>query len=989
MPARDGALRVLRAAQAANVRRVVLTSSFAAIGYGHGGPGHAFTENDWTDLSGAQHVAPYPKSKTLAERAAWDYVAGDGAGLELAVVNPVGIFGPMLGSDAGTSLELLRRMLDGKVPGLPRLSFGIVDVRDVADLHVRAMTHPDAAGERFLAISGDFMSLKDMAVALKAGLGERARKVPTRELPDWLVRLVGRFDSGVGQLATELGTSKHATSAKAQQLLGWSPRSREEALIASAESLLAGRPLADLGYGPPATSRPPTQVAATVIARSRAAWSAAEPEGSSGSASSSARSAGMPSWTVPWPSTDAASASRGVSACSGCHGRPVVGRAVHGGGHGQPRVQRGDRRVGAERELDAGVEHRAEHEAAVGPVRPALLGDVAVVEQVRRLHARPQAEPGHARRRRRGSSAGRARSSRAPPVAAYAASASCTAASPIAWVATSRPCSVATGQQRRRSSAGGRGWAAPLPGRVGVRRAAPRRAGVERAVGDDLQRPHRHAGRRRPAAGRRCAARRRGTPSGCRRRRRSAPAAGAAPAAERAAQSAGPLVELQVDQPDDPERRGGAPACAGTASGPVVRRARPARSSRTYAANHSVSATTPCRGGRAPGRPAPAELTHAWWPSPLIRTTGRSPETRSSSSTVGGRVPRRRAVTPADHRGVRVARAAARSPGPAPPPRTGCAARSSRAEVIAHWPRWTCWSHSPGISHRPWPSYSGTPAGRSRPDADLGDPLVLDAHVDGLAPVTGPRHQLDQPHAAQQETRHGANANGAATPGAMAWRGTGAAPRPGTGRLRGPGSPSPPPRPSAPAAPSRAPLGGARPAYPQAIPSHRAAGPRRSRRCCPALPARDGPAGPRAVRPDRRRAERLDPQRPPAYEAEWNSVRRPPRSTPTSCGSRSSATSEPRSRGPDRADGPLEAAGAIERSTSRARAPTRSWRPTCRSTPRTTRSRGYTRLHLRALPRRLPGNGNAVGRGGRHRPGPRPARAGRPAASGSSDRRRR
>ncbi len=239
VPAREGALRVLRAAQAANVRRVVLTSSFAAIGYGHSGASHAFTENDWTDLSGAQQVAPYPKSKTLAERAAWDYVAGDGAGLELAVVNPVGIFGPMLGSDAGTSLELLRRMLDGKVPGLPRLSFGIVDVRDVADLHVRAMTHPDAAGERFLAISGDFMSLKDMAVALKAGLGERARKVPTRELPDWLVRLVGRFDSGVGQLATELGTSKHATSAKAQQLLGWSPRSREEALVASAESLLA------------------------------------------------------------------------------------------------------------------------------------------------------------------------------------------------------------------------------------------------------------------------------------------------------------------------------------------------------------------------------------------------------------------------------------------------------------------------------------------------------------------------------------------------------------------------------------------------------------------------------------------------------------------------------------------------------------------------------------------------------------------------------
>ncbi|MFN8192928.1 MAG: aldehyde reductase [Nocardioidaceae bacterium] len=239
VPAREGALRVLRAARSAGVRRVVLTSSFAAVGYGHGRMGRAFTESDWTDLSGAHPVPPYPKSKTLAERAAWDFVAGEATALELAVVNPVGIFGPMLGSDAGTSLELLRRMLDGKVPGLPRLSFGIVDVRDVADLHVRAMTHPEAAGERFLAISGDFMSLKDMAMALHTGLGDRARRVPTRELPDWLVRLVGRFDSGVGQLATELGTDKNATSAKAQQLLGWSPRTREEAIIASAESLLA------------------------------------------------------------------------------------------------------------------------------------------------------------------------------------------------------------------------------------------------------------------------------------------------------------------------------------------------------------------------------------------------------------------------------------------------------------------------------------------------------------------------------------------------------------------------------------------------------------------------------------------------------------------------------------------------------------------------------------------------------------------------------
>lgn len=238
-PAREGALRALTAARKAGVERAVLTSSFAAIGYGHPHGSRMFTEADWTDLSGAEPVAPYPKSKTLAERAAWDYVAGEGAGLELSVVNPVAIFGPPLGSDTGTSLELLNRMLQGQLPGLPRLTFGIVDVRDVADLHVRAMTHPEAAGERFLAISGDFMSLRWMADVLRTRLGERARKVPTRQLPDWLVRLVGRFDSGTGQIATELGADKHATSDKAQSLLGWSPRPPEEALVSSAEALLA------------------------------------------------------------------------------------------------------------------------------------------------------------------------------------------------------------------------------------------------------------------------------------------------------------------------------------------------------------------------------------------------------------------------------------------------------------------------------------------------------------------------------------------------------------------------------------------------------------------------------------------------------------------------------------------------------------------------------------------------------------------------------
>lgn len=237
VPARDGALRVLRAAADAGVKRVVQTSSFAAIGYGHPPRALPFTEQDWTDLSGAYPVAAYPTSKTLAERAAWDFVAAHPA-LELATVNPVGIFGPALGGDIGTSLEIVSRLLGG-LPGVPDMSFGVVDVRDVADLHVLAITRPEAAGERFLATSGDFMSMLEMARILRTGLGERARKVPTRVLPSTLIRLAGRFDPGMAQIATELGHLKNASGKKAERVLGWMPRSREEALLASAECLLA------------------------------------------------------------------------------------------------------------------------------------------------------------------------------------------------------------------------------------------------------------------------------------------------------------------------------------------------------------------------------------------------------------------------------------------------------------------------------------------------------------------------------------------------------------------------------------------------------------------------------------------------------------------------------------------------------------------------------------------------------------------------------
>jgi nucleoside-diphosphate-sugar epimerase len=240
VPARDGALRVLRAARDAGVRRVVLTSSFAAIGYGHGrrAPGAPpYDETSWTDPGGPD-VQPYVKSKTLAERAAWDLVAREGGGLELAVVNPVGVFGPLLGPDPSTSLLVVQKLMDGALPGCPQVYFGVVDVRDVADLHVRCMTSPAARGERFLATAGDFLSMRDIARTIKAGMGEAGRRVPTLQLPNWLVRVASLLDPSVKQILPELGQPRNGTSAKARRVLGWTPRPAAEALVASAESML-------------------------------------------------------------------------------------------------------------------------------------------------------------------------------------------------------------------------------------------------------------------------------------------------------------------------------------------------------------------------------------------------------------------------------------------------------------------------------------------------------------------------------------------------------------------------------------------------------------------------------------------------------------------------------------------------------------------------------------------------------------------------------
>jgi dihydroflavonol-4-reductase len=236
IPAREGALRVLKASRDAGVKRVVLTSSYAAIGYGHKPQDKPFTEADWSDLSSGT-VSAYPKSKTLAERAAWDFIAREGGALELAVVNPVGVFGPVLGADHSTSTEIVQRLMDG-FPGVPQLSFGVVDVRDVADLHLRAMTDPAAKGERFLAVAGDDMTFLQIALLLKSRMGDAAKKVPTRQLPNWVLKVGSLFDPSLKLILPELGKKQKASNEKAKKVLGWKPRSNEEAIISTAESLV-------------------------------------------------------------------------------------------------------------------------------------------------------------------------------------------------------------------------------------------------------------------------------------------------------------------------------------------------------------------------------------------------------------------------------------------------------------------------------------------------------------------------------------------------------------------------------------------------------------------------------------------------------------------------------------------------------------------------------------------------------------------------------
>ena len=237
-PARDGALRVLKASRDVGVRRLILTSSTAAVSYGHGGRSRPFTEADWSDPSVLADSSAYERSKMIAERAAWDWHAQEGGALELATVCPGAVLGPVLGKEHSASIEIVKRLIDGSMPGLPRFGWPLVDVRDIADLHVLALDAPAAAGQRYIG-AGPFYWMKNVAQVLRSRVPEVAAKVPTRNLPDWLVRLSSLIDPVLRERMYELGKERSLSAEKAKHELGWMPRSNEDMIADTARSLLA------------------------------------------------------------------------------------------------------------------------------------------------------------------------------------------------------------------------------------------------------------------------------------------------------------------------------------------------------------------------------------------------------------------------------------------------------------------------------------------------------------------------------------------------------------------------------------------------------------------------------------------------------------------------------------------------------------------------------------------------------------------------------
>lgn len=238
VPAREGTLRALRFARDAGVKRFVQTSSMAAVAYGRSEKVYTVSEEDWTDVNHPD-VYPYVKSKTLAERAARDWIAAEGQGMEFVSVNPSMVLGPVYNADFSPSVEAVKQVLDGSMPMAPDLGFAIVDTRDCADLHVRCLETPGLANERFLA-SGRFMKVLEIAQVLRDRLPpEHTRKTPRRQMPNWMVGLLAIVNPGVRSIKAEVGKTRNVDASHAKERLGWQTRPEEDSIVDCARSLIA------------------------------------------------------------------------------------------------------------------------------------------------------------------------------------------------------------------------------------------------------------------------------------------------------------------------------------------------------------------------------------------------------------------------------------------------------------------------------------------------------------------------------------------------------------------------------------------------------------------------------------------------------------------------------------------------------------------------------------------------------------------------------
>lgn len=241
VPAREGTLRALRFAKAAGVTRFVQTSSMAAVAYGRNEKIYTVDESDWTDIT-HKDAYPYVKSKTIAERAARDWIetegGKDGQRMEFVSVNPSMVLGPVDSGDFSASVEAVKQLLNGSMPMAPDLGFAVVDTRDVAALHVMCLEEPGLAGERFLA-AGRFMKMIEVGEALRNGLPpEHTKKVPTKVMPKWMVNILSIFNAGVRSIKSELGKTRNVDRSHAKERLGWETRPEEESIVDCGKSLI-------------------------------------------------------------------------------------------------------------------------------------------------------------------------------------------------------------------------------------------------------------------------------------------------------------------------------------------------------------------------------------------------------------------------------------------------------------------------------------------------------------------------------------------------------------------------------------------------------------------------------------------------------------------------------------------------------------------------------------------------------------------------------